>query len=316
MMSGKIFLSVAFSICFVLLVNGQLSSDITPQQYVEKYNEWAVMNMKRSGVPASITLAQGMLESRNGNSRLAVEANNHFGIKCHDWTGEKVYHHDDRRNECFRKYNSVYDSFADHARFLSTRSRYAFLFELEITDYKGWARGLKKAGYATDPNYAKRLIDIIERYELYKFDEEGAGETTWRQLQSRRRSSGGHVIDPYVEHEVRFNNGVRYINVKPEDTFSSIAEEFDLRDWELPKYNDLDESGRRITDYNYLYIEPKRNKAHPDHPFHVVKEGQTMFEISQIYGMKLKKLYRYNNMDEGEEPRPGERISLRKRIDN
>jgi LysM repeat protein len=316
MMSGKIFLSVTLFICFGFLVNGQVSSEITPQQYVEKYHEWAVMNMKRSGVPASITLAQGMLESRNGNSRLAVEANNHFGIKCHDWTGEKVYHHDDRRNECFRKYNSVYDSFADHARFLSSRPRYAALFELDVTDYKGWAHGLKKAGYATDPNYAERLIEIIERYELYKFDEEGAGETAWSRRQSGSRSPVSHVIDPYVEHEVHFNNGVRYINVKPGDTFSSIAEEFDLRDWELPKYNDLNESGRRAIDYNYLYIEPKRNKAHPDHPFHIVKEGQTMFEISQIYGVKLKKLYRYNNMDEGEEPRPGERISLRKRIDN
>ncbi|MGQ1891027.1 glucosaminidase domain-containing protein [Thermophagus sp. OGC60D27] len=304
-------LFVVFSSFFVHLAHGQETTKFTPEQYIDKYHDWAVMNMKRNGVPASITLAQGMLESGNGNSRLAVEANNHFGIKCHDWTGEKVYHHDDRRNECFRKYNTVYDSYADHARFLSTRSRYAFLFELDITDYKGWARGLKKAGYATDPNYARRLIDLIERYKLYEFDEQGAGNTTWKR--TKGKSSGGHVIDPYIKHEVHFNNGVRYIMVKPEDTFSSIATEFDLRDWELPKYNDLKDAGR-ATDYKYLYIEPKRNKAHPDHPSHVVKEGQTMFEISQIYGVKMRKLYKLNNMTEGEEPKPGERLNLRKAI--
>ncbi|SFD81807.1 glucosaminidase domain-containing protein [Thermophagus xiamenensis] len=311
----KIFvLLTVFINCIVCLTFGQISSELTPQQYIDKYHEWAILNMKRSGVPASITLAQGMLESGNGNSRLAVEANNHFGIKCHDWTGEKVYHHDDRRNECFRKYNTVYDSYADHAQFLSTRSRYAFLFDLDITDYKGWARGLKKAGYATDPNYAKRLIDIIERYKLYEFDREGAGRSAWKRSKGTS-TSGRHVIDPYTRHEVLFNNGVRYIKVKPEDTFSSIAQEFNLRDWELPKYNDLKSAGK-ATDYNYLYIEPKRNKAHPDHPWHVVKEGESMFEISQIYGIKLRKLYKLNNMNEGEEAKPGERLSLRKKVKN
>lgn len=309
-MQKSVFSSIFFFILFLVPCWTHASSRITRDQYIEKYNEWAIMNMKRSGVPASITLAQGLLESGNGNSRLSREANNHFGIKCHDWTGAKVYHHDDRRNECFRKYNSVYDSYADHARFLSTRSRYAFLFDLDITDYKGWARGLKKAGYATDPNYAKRLIDIIENHELYVFDKEAKGDRSWRKQRDRRDGEDDYVVDPFVEHEVQYNNGVKYIVVKPGDTFSSISEEFDLRDWELPKYNDLEQGGR-ATDYKYLYIAPKRNKAHPDHETHQVKDGQTMFEISQIYGVKLSRLYRLNDMPEGREPRPGDRLNLR-----
>jgi LysM repeat protein len=303
---------VAFFIGFSFFrVLGQRAPEMTGGEYIEQYSEWAVRNMKKSGVPASITLAQGMLESRNGNSTLAREANNHFGIKCHDWTGKKVYHHDDRRNECFRKYNSVYDSYADHAHFLSSRQRYASLFNLDVTDYKGWARGLKKAGYATDPNYAKRLIDIIEANKLYLFDEEGEGGKARRRSGASGSTSGLHVIDPFVKHEVCYNNGVKYVKVKPGDTFSSIAEEFDLRDWELPRYNDLESRGK-ATDYNYLYIGPKRKNAHPDQKYHVVKDNETMFEISQIYGVKMKYLYRLNDMPKGKEPRPGDKLNLRR----
>ncbi len=310
-MSLRAFLINIFLFFVFISLSGQTSSRMTPHDYIEKYNEWAVMNMKRTGVPASITLAQGMLESGNGNSRLALEANNHFGIKCHDWTGEKVYHHDDRRNECFRKYNSVYDSYADHAKFLTGRSRYAGLFELDVTDYKGWARGLKKAGYATDPNYAKRLIDIIENHELHLFDEAGEQETAWRRSTERGSSAGRHEIDPFTKHEVFYNNGVRYVKIKSGDTFSSIAKEFGLRDWELPRYNDLGAERGRVTEYNYLYIQPKRKNAHPDHKSHLVRENETMFEISQIYGVKKRSLYKLNEMPEGKEPRPGDRIKLR-----
>src|SRR6056297_1976947 len=140
--------------------------------YIEQYKDLAVREMKRSGVPASITLAQGMLESDYGRSTLAVKANNHFGIKCHnDWTGKRIYHDDDRKNECFRKYNDVYESFKDHSDFLTGVNRYDFLFELKITEYKKWARGLKKAGYATSPTYASKLINLIERYQLHQYDE-------------------------------------------------------------------------------------------------------------------------------------------------
>ena len=138
--------------------------------YIEKYSYLAIKEMKEFRIPASITLAQGILESGNGESRLATEGNNHFGIKCHNWEGEEIYADDDEENECFRKYKKVEDSYRDHSLFLSKRGRYSFLFELNITDYKAWAKGLKKAGYATSPTYAEKLISLIERYNLQKFD--------------------------------------------------------------------------------------------------------------------------------------------------
>ncbi len=150
----------------------------TPQQsYIERYASLAVSEMYRSGVPASITLAQGLLESRYGQSELALKSNNHFGIKCHNWTGAKVYHDDDRRNDCFRKYSSPDESFRDHSDFLRYRDRYRFLFDISVTDYKGWAYGLRKAGYATDPAYPEKLIRLIEEHRLYEFDRKAAGWT-------------------------------------------------------------------------------------------------------------------------------------------
>ncbi len=297
------------------MLEGQASaSRMTREDYIASYHEWAVANMKRTGIPASITLAQGMLESGNGNSRLAREANNHFGIKCHDWTGKRVYHHDDRRNECFRKYKTVYESYADHSEFLSTRSRYASLFDLKSTDYKGWARGLKKAGYATDPHYPQRLITIIEENRLYLFDEEGGGERWQRGPVERGTTTGSNlVVNPYTKHEVEYNNGVKYVHVKEGDTFDAIAREFDLRTWEVPHYNDLPDNAD-ASKQDYLYLEAKRNRAHRDHPHHVVKAGQTMHDISQMYGIKLKKLYRLNRMDQGTQPDAGDKLNLRKRV--
>lgn len=141
-------------------------------EYLKEYNDIAIAEMLRYKIPASITLAQGILESNRGKGRLAVKANNHFGIKCHkSWKGERIYHDDDARQECFRKYDHPLSSFEDHSLFLYGRKRYAALFDLKLTNYKGWARGLKKAGYATDPKYPKKLISLIERYELYRFDE-------------------------------------------------------------------------------------------------------------------------------------------------
>lgn len=140
------------------------------EEYIDQYAKIAVLEMKKYKIPASITLAQGILESGSGKGRLAVEANNHFGIKCHGWTGKKIYHDDDRRQECFRKYKHAKSSYEDHSEFLTTRSRYAELFTLRDGDYEGWAKGLKAAGYATDKKYPDKLISLIERYELYKYD--------------------------------------------------------------------------------------------------------------------------------------------------
>ena len=165
-------------VLFLLIFSFQLSAqNMTRNEYVDKYKDEAIYQMKKYKIPASITLAQGILESGDGNSELAKKSNNHFGIKCHsDWEGDRVYHDDDKKNECFRKYNKVRDSFDDHSEFL-LRPRYASLFEYALTDYKSWAKGLKKAGYATNPNYAKHLIKIIEENELHKLDDEIKSES-------------------------------------------------------------------------------------------------------------------------------------------
>ena len=165
-------------VLFLLLFSFQLSAqNMTRNEYIDKYKDEAIYQMKKYKIPASITLAQGILESGDGNSELAKKSNNHFGIKCHsDWKGERVYHDDDKKDECFRKYNKVRDSYDDHSEFL-LRPRYAALFEYALTDYKSWAKGLKKAGYATNPNYAKHLIKIIEENELHKLDDEVAVES-------------------------------------------------------------------------------------------------------------------------------------------
>ena len=154
----------------VLNLDASHAQKMTRKEYFNMYSDWAIDEMRRSGIPASITLAQGALESDNGNSTLAVKGNNHFGIKCHGWNGKKIIHDDDRRNECFRKYKSAKESYEDHTDFLMNSPRYSFLFELDQTDYKGWAKGLKAAGYATDKNYANTVIKIIEKYQLYNLD--------------------------------------------------------------------------------------------------------------------------------------------------
>lgn len=299
---------------FVLgcIINGLVFSQtrMTPEEYIDKYAPSAVKEMQRSGVPASITLAQGMLESAFGNSELAKKANNHFGIKCHSgWDGPSVKMDDDAKNECFRKYKSVYDSYVDHSDFLRTRGRYSFLFELKITDYKGWAKGLKKAGYATNPKYADLLIDLIERYELYKYDDKKYQFEEKKDIEEEEvETTITQSIGRKVYHT---KNDVAYILAEEGDTFDKIAKDFEVHPNWIRKYNDLKyrkdfkiEKGMRI------YVKPKRSKG--DEKFHFV-ENETMWEISQIHAVKLKKLYKYNRMTEGTNPEPGQKIYLRKK---
>lgn len=287
---------------------------IATSTYINTYKDWAIKDMKVSGIPASIKLAQGILESGSGNSKLAREDNNHFGIKCHaDWTGERVYHHDDARNECFRKYRNPLQSFSDHTEFLTSRSRYSSLFDLATTDYKGWAHGLKKAGYATNPNYANLLIKVIEDNELYKYDEditEQARKVT--REKERKTSSGSLVVNPFDVRPTAYNNGVKYVVLEEDDTFQSISQMYGLKSWELPTYNDLPNNAN-ISKYKILYLEPKQRNAHPNHTKHLVREGDTMHQISQQYGIKLNRLYFLNRMQKGSEPRVGDRLELRRR---
>jgi LysM repeat protein len=303
----------------ILVPTAAIAQKITPEAYINKYHAIAVNEMLRSGIPASITLAQGLLESGNGNSRLATEGNNHFGIKCHkEWTGPSMHLDDDAPNECFRKYGNPDESYIDHTDFLRTRSRYAFLFDLETTDYKGWAHGLKQAGYATNPQYAQKLIELIERYNLQRFDDKidmNALEMNNNKASktSKRKPTDDFIIDLNTKHEVKYNNGVKYIEVKPGDSFESICEEFGMKKWEIYHYNDIP-SGSSIKYHKYLYIQSKRNKAHASHKTHTMRENETLFAVGHKYGVKVKKLQKYNSLKRGEEPKTGQVIQLRPAI--
>ena len=258
------------------------------EDYIKQYRDLAVDEMKKYHIPASITLAQGLLESGAGQSTLARKSNNHFGIKCgSDWQGKTVRHNDDARGECFRAYKHPKQSYEDHSKFLAGRPRYASLFKLKITDYKGWARGLKKAGYATDPRYAQRLIDIIELYDLDKYDKKGG-------LKWMKENPNSH--QPYIA------NGLLYMVVRAGDTWKSISKEFDISQKKLRKYNDL-YKGYELQPGDILYLEKKNRRAQKEHIVHVLRAGESMYLISQKYGIRLKNLYKLNKMD-ADEPAP------------
>jgi hypothetical protein len=289
----------------------QRSAEISREEYVSTYASLAMREMSRVGIPASITLAQGCLESNNGNSRLARVANNHFGIKCHEWDGKKIYHDDDRRNECFRVYASAYESYLDHSMFLSTRNRYAFLFELNTDDYKGWARGLKKAGYATARDYARLLIEIIEDNELQKYDHQVlSGEFEEADVAALPGTETGDAPS-HSSRDIRLNNNVEYILVEPGDTPESLRNELDLYKNELYRYNEMIRKDAALEPGQIIYLQPKRNKAARGNEVHVVREGETLYEISQLYGIKLKSLYKFNQLLEGQEVPEGTQLYLR-----
>jgi LysM repeat protein len=273
-------------------------------EYIERWKDEAVSQMITYGIPASITLAQGILESADGNSPLAKYANNHFGIKCHDWTGETFIQDDDKKNECFRKYEDAKQSYQDHSLFLKTKSRYAFLFNYSTTDYKSWANGLKQAGYATNQQYAARLIQIIEENELFKYDK---NETFARKEVTTGKDAVATITVSAREIKVH-DNRIRFVIAKEGDTAFKLAKEFEMGLWQIYKYNDLNGKDA-IKAGDIIYLQPKRNKAKI--AYHEVKEGETMRDISQKYGVKLKKLYKKNNIERGTQPAAGTMINLR-----
>jgi len=304
--------------CFILLfyiptiVFAQ--KKISRADYIAKYSEIAIRQMKTQGVPASIILAQGLLESDNGNSKLAVKANNHFGIKCHkSWSGPTFYQDDDEKNECFRKYSNPEKSYRDHSDFLRGARRYSSLFDLKPTDYKGWAHGLKKAGYATNPNYATMLIKIIEDNKLYAFDQGISIE-----IESPTKGMGdlvdidNFVIDLNKQRKVYTRNRIKYIVVKKGDSFEKLTKELELLPWQLLKYNELTKDSV-IREGQELYIQPKRRKAEINHSVHVIEKGETLYSVSQMYGVKIKNLYSKNKLKPGEQPEIGQVIYLRKK---
>lgn len=281
------------------------------QQYIEQWKDVAIEQMHQYGIPASIKLAQGILESADGNSMLARKANNHFGIKCHGWNGPGVYKDDDAKNECFRKYRNARESFDDHSEFLM-KPRYADLFRLKPTDYKGWAHGLKKAGYATNPKYPQLLIRIIEENNLHQYDKQTKGR---RPAVDRGPKPDSGNDAPVIEYTVGYremitDNNVKFVFAKSGDTYQSVADAMNLHKWQLLKYNDADKN-RTLAEGERVYIKPKRNKAKgTDH--HIVQEGQTLREISQLHAVKLKRLMKYNDLPENPALHQGQKVKLRR----
>lgn len=323
---------LSFTLLVPTLVLGQ---KITREEYINTYKGHAIKKMKEHGIPASITLAQGILESGCGNSPLARQGNNHFAIKCHKgWTGETIYENDDLPNECFRKYKSAEGSYEDHSLFLRGQSRYAFLFDLPPTDYKAWAKGLKKAGYATAPTYAEMLIKIIEDSKLYQYDtgveveveapSKGKGKTYGIvndkgkivKLDKEGLSGGlaidddNFTVDMYKVRKVFIRNRIKYIKVRQGDTFESLTKELHLLPYQLYKYNELSKDST-LHEGQELYIQPKRRKADVHFKVHVVEPGETMYTVSQKYGIKLKHLYRLNRMEPGANAEEGQLLQLR-----
>ena len=271
------------------------------QDYFDTYKDLAIEQMQRYNIPASITLAQGVLESAAGRSELAVKGKNHFGIKCNGWTGRRTYHDDDERGECFRAYNNVVESYEDHSVFLSTSKRYSRLFQLKITDYKGWANGLKACGYATNPAYASKLIEIIQLYRLYEYDKSKAFD----KFQVQQIEHGD------MRHIYAFNKNY-YLLARRGDTFRSIAADVDISYRKLARYNERDKN-EPLEEGEIVWLKKKRHKAPKmfKGKLHQVCPGESMYSISQKYGIRLKYLYKMNDLPPYHEIRVGERLRIR-----
>ena len=303
----------------------------TRQEYIERWRVTAIEHMFEHNIPASITLAQGMLESGNGNSTLTRKANNHFGIKCHGWDGPGYYMDDDAKDECFRVYKNAEQSFEDHSQFLKKR-RYEDLFKLKPTDYKGWAKGLKRAGYATHPEYAHRLIKLIEENKLYEYDRYSekdlmalkkksnysapeeeelifASTTSAVSKKSTKKLSGSNEIVIGIGRQTMLHeNNIQYVQAKKGDTYESIAKDLNLGRWQILKYNDLSKSDK-IEDGDLIFIQPKHSKG--KRKYHVAESGDTYWSVSQEHGIKLKKLLKRNGETSDKALKAGTKVALR-----
>lgn len=295
------------------------------EEYIDKYKDIAMAEMARTGVPASITLAQGIHESGAGTSDLVQRSNNHFGIKCKtEWTGEKVYHDDDARGECFRKYDDPFTSYKDHSDFLRARKHYSSLFDLDPEDYEGWAYGLKKAGYATNPKYPQVLIKLIRDYNLQDYTlivlgKKTAGETdpAWVKLNApadkeevvlAKTSEGSNAAKKIYPQGVFTINETKVIAVARGTSYLKVAEENNLSLARLLEFNDL-KDGDITTDDALLYLQRKRKTGAND--FHVVTEGETLYDISQTQGIRLESLLEYNQLTANAAVDAGEKLYLK-----
>ena len=299
------------NILFLFLMTGSVSVVAQQQKwnqryqtYIDQYRDMAIEQMLRNKIPASITLAQGILESGAGNSELVKKGNNHFGIKCHGWTGRTVHKDDDAKQECFRAYNNARESFDDHSKFLTKNKRYSQLFSLSITDYKGWARGLKACGYATNPNYAPMLINLIELYKLYEYDR----AKTYDKFMAQ---NSGHRQDGFL-HPIHIYNKNYFLQARKGDTFKSIGKEIGISGKKIAKYNERDYNSP-LVENEMIWLKKKQKKAEATYKKrpHRVKAGESMYSIAQYYGIRLKSLYKMNKLSPDYELKIGDELRVR-----
>lgn len=316
---------------------GGIAQSITPEQYIEQYKDIAIREMKRMGVPAAITLAQGLLETESGNSALVKKSNNHFGIKCKSsWTAGGVSHDDDALGECFRTYKTAEDSYRDHSNFLRGGERYAFMFDLDPTDYKGWAHGLKKAGYATNPKYPVILIKNIEKYNLQQYSMVGAGEVpkfesnkykddpvvferdqtmqegnTDNATVTGKNTNQHSVIEAASDNkaaEIKYINGSKCINAQKGTSLLAIATRYNINLKKLLDMNELEEDG--ILEEDQLVFLQKKSK-NGDKDFVILQQSESLYDVAQKNGIQLESLLEYNQINEEEEVTVGTKLYLK-----
>ena len=315
-------------------VAGRRPTRQTREEYIARYKQIAIDQMERYGIPASITLAQGILESDCGNSLLSRSSNNHFGIKCkRDWAGARVYHDDDEKGECFRAYDSVKDSYDDHAEFLDKQPRYDSLFRYAATDYRSWARGLKAAGYATAPDYAERLVRIIEDAKLYLLDRPN-GDALYAQRRHEQQhpdewfssqssvshTEAGSGIDPdnfrvsvkaHEGYNIYMTNGVHYILAREGDTFEEIGRTFRLSARNLRKFNDLEDQSAQPMTGEVVYIDRKKSRWEGEEEYHLCRKGETTYAVGQRFGIRQRSIEKLNKLTPNAPLTSGQQIRLR-----
>lgn len=315
MQAKKISIILLTTVSFIIL-SASAVGDTPQEKYISRYGALAVREMYMTGVPASITLAQGLLESGYGLSVLTVEGKNHFGIKCHNWTGKKMYYDDDRKGECFRVYDSDEDSFRDHSDFLRYQDRYKPLFENKTTDYKAWAYGLKKAGYATDPKYPSKLINLIETHKLYDYDRmtvEQAEKLTGQKVKASEESQQGKETVNRGDRQKRrkaANNGIRRKKrsrrVKDEvKEVPATIPESPLRLEEPKKYT------AKEAQETFHFSLSREMYSQNGVPFIYSMEGETVSSIAQANELFVREVLKYNDLSMNKELVPGTVVYLR-----
>ncbi len=292
--------------CVFFFQNGHSVTRDEVYRYIDTYKNAALIEQREHGIPASITLAQGLLESAAGTSKLAREGNNHFGIKCHrSWRGDSVF----SGKTCYRKYRSAHDSYTDHSKFLKAK-RYESLFSLEINDYRGWAHGLKRCGYATDPLYAEKLINMIETYGLDKF----VGETPVKEEEKPNRPKKRDR--PLLRHPTKRRHNLNYIMAVLGDTYQDIADEYNIKLDKLLDYNDLSKNSRQPEVGDIIYVNRKHSEAQGLHEqYRVTDDGITLWQVSQMFGIRLKDLAKINNLPPDAVLHKGDLIRLKKGVE-